>query len=238
MLFLLFAGLASGPSAQAVEIVLQPNEAASKDTFVYENFADANFDTTVAGPIFGSYLGAAQTTTPHTTESYLQFDFSGVTLTAAEVTSATLELHAVNGAAAGFGVNPAPANPVLVDLFAVVEDWSETLLTWNTPPPAAGSLYAQTSIDGINQAFTFDVTDLVKDWLDGSLANKGLALKGNAPVPVMATFAAAAFSSSSGAFAPKLTIVPEPSGVVLALSALAATVLLSRRRLAGRHRIR
>jgi hypothetical protein len=196
-LFFVAAALVVTSSAQGANIVLQPNETDGADTFIYEGIPDANLDIVNAGPTFGRLLGVGQTNSGHTTESLLKFDLAGVGLTGAQVASATLRLVSVSSP---FGVSPAGANPVLVDLFALAGPFSETEVTWGsadppTPgPPATGALFSQLSIDATNQAFTFDVTNLVKDWLNGALTNNGMILKGNAPVVVGSTYAVAAFA--------------------------------------------
>jgi hypothetical protein len=230
--FLFVASLAMFSTAQAVTIA--PSEATSEDTFVYEGFPDDNFDIGNAGPTFGRILGVGVTNSGHTTETLLKFDLSGVGLLSGQVTAATLTLRSQS---TPFGANPAPANPVLVDLYANAAAFSETGMTWNTARPL-GSLYASTSVNDINTLFNWDVTQLVKDWLDGTIPNHGVLLKGNAAVPVGPTYAVATFGSSSTilGFVPTLTVVPEPSSVVLALMGLGATLIVARKRLARRVR--
>jgi PEP-CTERM motif len=237
----LAAGIAMMTPASAV--VLQPNEADSKDTFVYQNLPAFNFD----GGMFGSFLPVGKTAAPvpgHDTESLLEFDLSSVTLSAAQVTSATLELHAVDTTATGFGGNPDASHVVAVNLFGIAPTdmhtpWMESTVNWSEVAALTlAGQYASTDITGIDQAFTFDVSTLVKQWLDGTLDNNGMLLIAESAVPVDETFVVATFSSAAGGFAPKLTIVPEPSSVVLALSALAAVAWLSRRRAMGRNRMK
>lgn len=218
-------------------IVLQPNEAASKDSFGYEFLPTFNFDT----GMFALFLPVSQTTTPkdgHDIKSILQFDLSSVTLTAAQVTSATLELNAVDTTTTGFGVNGTASQPILVNLFAVGSTWTESTVTYGTLPTTAGQ-FATASVDTFNQAFTFDVTNLVKQWLDGTLTNHGFFLEAGAPQyhADVDKFGVATFSSSGGAVAPKLTIVPEPSSMVLGLSAVGTVALMYRRRTMRRHRL-
>lgn len=246
ILFALAVGATLVPSAQAV--TLQPNEAASKDTFVYEFLPTFNLST----PPFGQFLPAGKTEAPadgHDVEALVEFDLSSVTLTAAQVTSATLELYSIDNeddlTGTGFGANPTASNPVLVNLSAIGPGapplWQEATATWNSHNllPSAGQ-YAATSVNGINQWFAFDVTTLVQQWLNGSLQNNGMLLVADAAVfrPDVQNFAVAAFSSASGQFAPKLTVVPEPSLVVLALSAVAALAWIGRRRAVGRNRMK
>lgn len=247
LLSTLAAGIAMATPALAV-VVLQPNEAASKDTMVYEFLPTFNFN----GPPFGAFLPASKTAFPadgHDVESLLEFDLSSVTLTAAQVTSATLELYSIDNedemTGTGFGANPTASDPVTVNLLAFLDDdpglWGEAAVTWNVKNGLSiAGQYASTDIDGINQWYSFDVTTLVQQWLDGTLENNGFLLSADAPVlrEDVENFAVAAFSSSAGGFAPRLTIVPEPSGVVLALSAIAAVAWMGRRRITGRIRMK
>jgi hypothetical protein len=230
ILLSLIPGVLWSSGAQAV-VVLQPNEANSSDTFIYQGTPDANLDIVEGGAFFGSLLGVGQTSSGHTTESLLKFDLDGVGLTGAQVASATLSLRSLNSP---FGVSPSGANPVLVDLFALTSAFVEDDVTWNSGVPGTGALYTQTSVNAANATFNFDVTGLVKDWLNNTIPNHGLFLKGNAPVPVASTYAVAAFASSSNGTNPwpMLTIVPvpEPSSVVLAATALAGVLFAAGRR--------
>jgi hypothetical protein len=234
-LFVILFAFAGGIADRASAVTLQPAEADSKDTFVYEFLPTFNFN----GAPFGAFLPAGKTDTPadgHDTQSLLEFDLSSVTLAAPQVTSATLELYAVDTAATGFGANPTPGAPVVVNLFAVAGTWDEGTLMWNTLPGTAGQ-FSSATITGINQPFTFDVTNLVKQWLDGTLPNHGMMLVADAAVPASSTFAAATFSSAAGSVAPKLTIVPEPTGIALAGCAIAAVSWFGLRRGFHRHRL-
>jgi hypothetical protein len=229
ILFLLTIGLAATTQA----ITIQPDETGSKDTFGYQGIPGlptGNFNA----PPFNAFLPAGPTGTGHDTESVLEFDLSGVALTAAQVTSATLELFVVDTAATGFGISPTLADPATVNLFSLTGAWDESTVTWSSLP-GTGSQYASTLVDGINTAVTFDVTTLVKEWLDGTLPNNGLLLRGDAIVSTTGGFVIPTFSASAGSVAPKLTIVPEPSSVVLALFACGAVACVFGRRAARRH---
>jgi hypothetical protein len=224
------ASLAAGSAAIAVTI--QPNEGTSKDSFVYEFLPGFNFNS----PPFGALLTAGKTGIGHDTESLVQFDLTTVGLTAAQVTSATLQIWATSAAAAGFGVDPSPAGPIQIDLYSVAgasPAWTESTVTWASKP-TTGSLVASTTLSGINQWIAFDVTSLVKQWLDGSLANNGLLLRENAVVGSDPNFVVSVFDSSAGQHAPLLTVVPEPSGLLLAGLGLPIVALAIRRRSGAR----
>lgn len=65
-----------------------------------------------------------------------------------------------------------------VDVRALVGPWSEASVSAATQPPAAGWSVGRITVgDASSGAFvSLDVTDLVQDWVDGALANHGVAL--------------------------------------------------------------
>lgn len=224
-LMLTAAGLFFCNAAQAITI--NPSEATSKDTFGYQFLPTTNLNS----PPFGSLLPAGLTTTGHDTKSILEFDLTGVGVTSAQVASATLNLFVIDTATTGFGVSPSPGSPITVNLSALTSSWDETTVAWSTIP-ASGAEYDSLVIDGINQTVSFDVTQLVKDWLDNTVTNNGLVLEGDAPVGSSPNWVYAVFSSSAGNNVPALVItpVPEPSTVILALCALPGLAWVAMRR--------
>jgi hypothetical protein len=114
---------------------------------------------------------------------------------------------------------------------AATPAWTEGAVTYATIPATAGQFATQT-ISGFNQAVSIDVTLLVKQWLDGALANNGLVMDANAAVGGSPNWVYTVFSSAEGGVSPLLNItpVPEPASIVLVGSALGAAVLLLGRR--------
>jgi hypothetical protein len=212
-------------SNPAQAITLQPGEATSKDTFVYQFLPTFNFD---AGG-FGTLLSAGKTGVGHDTESLLQFDLSTVGLTAAQVTSATFNIFVGSTSAAGFGLSPDAGHPIQIDLLPITGSWTESGANWGNAP-ITGAQVSSVTISGINQYVSFDVTSLVKQWLNGSLANNGLLLRQDAVVGTNPNFYVAVFDSSAGNNPPSLSVVPEPTSIVLALGALPAVAWAVRRR--------
>jgi len=211
----------------ALAITINPSEATSKDTFGYQFLPAMNLN----GGGFGGFLPAGATTTGHDTKSILEFDLTGVGVTSAQVASATLNLFVIDTVATGFGISPSPGSPITVNLSALTGSWDESTVAWGTIP-ASGAEYDSLVISGINQTVSFDVTQLVKDWLDTTVTNNGLVLEGDAPVGSSPNWVYAVFGSSAGANVPALIItpVPEPSTVVLALCALPALAWAAIRR--------
>ncbi len=107
------------------------------------------------------------------TRGFLQFDFRATLppdATAQQLTKATLSVYAIM-----------VLSPGTVNVLAVNSNWSETTLTGlNAPPlvnyPGTDQPYATARVDKPNAWVSFDVTELVRDWMDGTQANHGLAL--------------------------------------------------------------
>ncbi len=209
------ASVASPRVARAT--VIQPDETASNDVFIYQNFSTTNWN----GPPFPNLLTAGRTggTVPnHDTASLVQFDLATVPYTAAQVTSATFRIYVGDTSQAGFGVSPSAGSPVDVDLYQVTSAWTESGVTWATQPSVAGSFAATLQISGINQFVDFNVTSLVQQWLLTPASNLGFMLKQRNLVGTDPAYVVAVFDSASGTNHPSLTVVPEPSSILLALS--------------------
>lgn len=219
----------------AFGITIQPNEADSSDTFGYQFLPAMN----LSGGGFGTMLAVGATTTGHDTQAVIAFDLAAVGLTGAQVQSASLNLFAIDTALTGFGASPTPGAPITVDLAPLAASFDEATVAWATIP-AAGAVETSQSIDGINQTFSFDVTDLVKQWLDGALTNNGVLLTANAPVGGSPSWVYAVFSSASGQVAPALVItpVPEPASALLALIAAPAIACAAVRRVRRQSRLK
>jgi hypothetical protein len=226
-LILTAAVLFSCNAAQAITI--NPSEATSKDTFGYQFLPAMNLN----GGGFGSFLPAGKTSTGHDTKSILEFDLTGVGLTGAQVSSATLNLYIIDSPETGFGISPTPGAPITVNLSALTAAWDESTVGWSTIP-ASGAEYDSLVINGINQIVSFDVTFLVQDWLNGDLVNNGLILEADAAVGLSPDWVYAVFASSGNTnyTIPSLTItpVPEPSTIVLAFCAVPALAWVAIRR--------
>ena len=71
--------------------------------------------------------------------------------------------------------------PGVLQVSGIQKNWNEsTLADQNAPPlsnnPETGKAYATTPVTTSAKWVSFDVTELVRDWVDQSLANNGLAL--------------------------------------------------------------
>lgn len=222
---LLATFLISSPVQSAI-YTIQPDEAASKDTIAYEFLANMPLE---AG--FSGTLGVSNTSTPHNLMSFLQFDLSSLAgVTASQVNSATLKLQTQSNSLGG--ANPSAAFPVTANLFAASSAWVEAALTWNTRP-SAGAMYASAMIDSSNELVEFDITPLVKGWIDGSILNFGVRLEQDAEVIDGSLRVGAAFVSASGAASSRplleINTVPEPAAVTLVLIGSFALAAFRRR---------
>jgi hypothetical protein len=138
----------------------------SADTFVSSTTPKTNYGTS---PILIVQPGAT---------TFIKFDLSALPA-GASVSKATLRLYVDAFAKAGS-----------FDVYSVNSTWAESTLTYNTPPPplgtsATGNSPIAISSSRLNSFVLADITPLVQSWLNGTMANNGVAL---------------ALTSTSGAF--------------------------------------
>ncbi|MCI0391644.1 MAG: DNRLRE domain-containing protein [Acidobacteria bacterium] len=105
--------------------------------------------------------------------SYLKFDFSALppATSGSDVTKATLRLWVNTATTAGS-----------FDVRRVIGTWDEETITANSAPSLGSADVSgiQITTQDENSFVTIDITTLVKDWLNGLLANNGIALLANA----------------------------------------------------------
>jgi hypothetical protein len=252
-----------GSAQTAAAVILQPDEASSKDVFIYEFGVDGvfnipaprktNLDTVTLSKLnpaptvpFGNFLGAGETdpfTGPngenraHGIRTLLQFDLGPVTLAAAQVASATVNLFALPALPAF--ESPNAANPVTTDLRRVNQAWGEQTVTWETAPTVDAPVVSSLVQDSVNRWVSFDVTGLVRDWLSNPASNLGIELSQREVVEIGVPgqrdryFASlyASSNSSTPSLRPflEITPVPEPSTYALILAGLGALGWAARR---------
>lgn len=111
-------------------------------------------------------------------KSYITFDLSTLPsgTVGADIAKATLKLY----------VNKV-TTPGTFDLYRVAGAWTETGITASTAPALGSVEVVGTALALADQGnfITIDLTQLVRDWLDGVLANNGIAL---VPTGVSAMF--------------------------------------------------
>jgi hypothetical protein len=206
---------------------VQPDEAASKDTFAYEFLHDTALE---AG--FNTILGVSNASTGHSLMSFIQFDLSSLSgVTASDVTGAKLKLQSRTNSLGGG--NPSVSFPVTASVYAAAQDWTEATLNWDTRP-SAGDLHASAVVNSTSQLVEFDITNLVKGWLDGSINNFGMRLEQEAEVVngsgqrVGATFVGASGAALSRPLL-EINTVPEPSAITLLIAGSIALGVIRRR---------
>jgi hypothetical protein len=128
----------------------------SADTFSYSGSANFNYG---AYPILAVQQGS---------NTYLKFNLSTLP-SGPSVTKATLRLYV--DAVGGNGS---------FDVFQLNSSWSEGTLTYNNAPAlgssATGNHPIAITAASLNQFVVVDITTLVNNWVNGSIANNGVAL--------------------------------------------------------------
>ena len=143
-------------------------------------------------------------------EAFIQFDLSGLPsgTTGASVGKATLVLYASAVTAAGS-----------FDVYEVGAPWTELTIS-GTKEPVLGTLVTPgvpVTLATKNNFVVIDVTPAVKDWLNGTVANYGLALQPNGSA-VNVTFNSK--ENGAASHAPQLNIsLIEPPGDITQITA-------------------
>ncbi|HVT90420.1 MAG TPA: DNRLRE domain-containing protein [Tepidisphaeraceae bacterium] len=217
------------PALYAAPITIQPDEAASKDAFVYQGLATSfNSDTYNSGQ-FVSLLSSGASGSGHDTKTYIQFDLS--TIPVGGISNATLNLYVGDSSITGFGGSPTAASPITANVHRVIDGWTESGVMYSPAVSYSSTVEAFQVISGIDAYISFDVTALVQAWLAGTFTNNGFAI--DQPSVVVDSVSGlkniAVYDSASGTHTPFLSVtVPEPAGLVL-LSLLPAFAMSRRR---------
>ena len=170
------------------------------DAHVIEGFPISNYgdiDCMRAG--YDELVGVSE---DKTARSLVFFELSKIPSGAA-INSATLRLRLVESQGASVRRT--------VTTYRVSADWSEIMVTWDSAP-AHQEAYGDTHIlHGDWDWHEFDVTDLVKAWLDGTYPNYGIMIRG--PETTGWDAAWRGFSTREGLYPPQLVVdyyVPTP----------------------------
>ena len=150
------------PYASTETITLQPG-AEGKDAYVEQALPNDN------GSSYEVYTGYTDTWKAYRT--YLEFDLSPNPLPAGAVVSHVyLKLYQSSSWGSGSST---------MGLYQVTSGWGEDSITWNNQPTSSSEVEASCTVyTTINVWRTwYDVGDLVRGWLDGSITNYGMLLK-------------------------------------------------------------
>jgi hypothetical protein len=199
--------LAGGLTARTASYDLLPIKDARVLGF-YPGYEDVNFKA----DILSAYTAAG-----NVQRTFMQFDLGGVVLEPGQrLASATLKLIA----STGFG----GSNGKPMEIYAVTRPWTEDGMTWNRADVATlwskpggdfaglggdlnGSPYSVSTAKPADGApVTWDLRELVDQWLEGALLNYGLLLKSVEGSALTFT----SRESASPALRPVLLITTEP----------------------------
>jgi len=139
--------------------------------------------------------------------SLVKFDLSSQPT--AQLVGAELGMYAVSRTNAG---------NLTIDVYPALRPWGEeqanyfqatSSQSWEVPGCSGasdlGAVEATLEVGGVNEWHTFDVTDIVRGWLEGTSDNYGFVLKGRGPTSVEYTYAASEYHWAL-AQTPKLTL--------------------------------
>ena len=148
--------------ATTQNLTLQPG-AEGKDAQVVEGDPDTNYGN-------NTYLYVGYYTLNKLRyRTYLYFDVNSFLPADAVVTTAYLKLHQY-----GFMVT----GSLSIGLYQVTEDWTESAITWNNQPGSSSDAESTNSVYSSTYTWSsWNIEDLLKGWLDGSITNYGMLLK-------------------------------------------------------------
>lgn len=173
---------ASSPSAESnwsnvesVEVKQKPPQSqfvAVQDTGIYEGVPGGNFGN--LSDMWAGY-GLAHCGTPvdyRASRSLLAFDLASIPGgTRIEEARLFLRIYRL--------CYRQPTTPRTITAYRSTDDWFEETVTWNNQP-VAGEAYGSTAIPFLDAGkwHSIDVTNLVRGWVNGSLPNNGLIVRG------------------------------------------------------------
>jgi uncharacterized repeat protein (TIGR01451 family) len=135
------------------------------DTTVLQGFPTTNF-----GSVVDMWVGYDHCIGGEISRSLAQFDLSGIP-SGATVNQARLYLYLMNSCDIGERTHTAT-------VYRVNSSWSSSSVTWNTKPGYAEA-YGSASIPSATWGwYSFDATNLVRGWVNGSFSDYGLMIRG------------------------------------------------------------
>ena len=186
-------------------IPLEPTllQQVSMDSIILDSIADAcileGYPTGNFGSTSDMWAGYDDSLDPdgEIVRSLVMFDLSTIP-SGSTINSATFEAYLV-------GSYDYPNRYRDVTVHRITGAWSEGSVTWNNKPSYSGS-YDSVSIksEQVWDWHSWDIRDLVQEWVNGTYANHGLMLRG--PEQSGADSAWRSFSTREGPFSPRLVI--------------------------------
>ncbi len=172
---------------------------ATEDAVVIQKFPSSNYGSATdmwVGYGKGGCIGSS--TDPQITRSLVKFNLSAIPA-GTSISSARLYLDLGGWC---YGTN---ASPRTVTTYRTLGSWSESSITWSNMPGFAEA-YGATAVGYPSAAtwYSFDVTNLVRGWVNGSLANYGITIRG--PEGSGSDFAWFGFFTSESSYDPYILI--------------------------------
>jgi len=140
--------------------ILQPGPSLGKDSEVYEDSANENH-----GGLCGIYVGRGI----GNRRAFIQFNAIENLPANTVILSANLELYL-------YGTFTSCV--FYIELHIVTENWEENTITWNNQPDYLQAMETKTLIipSDVPCWVSWDIGSLLQGWVDGSIANYGMAL--------------------------------------------------------------
>jgi uncharacterized repeat protein (TIGR01451 family) len=128
--------------------------------------------------------------------SLIQFDVSAIP-SGTSIDSAVLRAYLVES-------YDYPSKTRTITAYRIGSSWSESSVTWNTRPSCAEAYGSDSVTHGSWGWYSFDVTDLVSGWVNGSLSNYGVMLRG--PEVSGSDSSWRSFYTREGSYPPQLVV--------------------------------
>lgn len=171
------------------------------DATILEGYPGVNAGTT--SDMWAGYDDGALSPPGRIVRSLIRFDLSGIPSNAT-VQSARLRVYYA-------GYRDYPNRVRTITAYRIVGDWTESGVTWNNKP-SPGTAYGSVAINS-DQNWGWrelDVGALVQGWINGTIPNQGVMLRGPEISGTDSSFRT--FSTREGPFPPQLVIQYLASG--------------------------
>ena len=185
-------------NVQSVQVTPPTTFYATDDAVVIQRLPSNNYGNTTdmwVGYGKGACIGSSSDL--GVTRSLVKFNLSAVPA-GTSISSARLYLR-LRGWCRGTNTNPRS-----VTVYRTSGGWSESSVTWNNMP-GIGEAHGSTAVGySTGTWYSFDVTSLVRGWVNGSLPNYGMTVRG--PEGSGSDFAWFGFYTSESAYDPYIRI--------------------------------
>jgi uncharacterized repeat protein (TIGR01451 family) len=182
---------------QSVRVLPPSTFDATEDAAVYQGVSNTNFGSYADMWVGYGKSGCGTSGDYKVSRSLVKFNLSSIPF-GTPISSAQLHLR-VGGVCYGGNTNARTTT-----VYRANGDWSESSVTWNNKPGYAEA-YGSASIPyGYGSWYTYDVTGLVRGWVNSAFANQGLMVRG--PEGSGSTFGWIGFYTSESNYDPYLTV--------------------------------